>query len=134
MSKLNVQTIPNEQVIGFDCDDTLILHREALPGEETVEIVDPYDNTVSSYVVHKPHVKLLKDRMARGCAILLWSQNGPKWAKAVADALKINPTLILGKPFMVVDDLPVEAWMGKRVYMSPDTPYGNRKTENLEEK
>lgn len=121
--------ISNEQVIGFDCDDTLILHRQPNLGEETVEIVDPYDGTTGVYVVHKPHVKLFKDRMERGCAILLWSQNGPRWAKAVADALKLTPTMILAKPFMIVDDLPVKKWIGKRLYLQPNIPYGNKKTE-----
>lgn len=117
--------IENEQVIGFDCDDTLILHRAALEGEETVEVLDPYDGVTRTFVVHKPHVKLMKDRMARGCAVLMWSQNGPQWAKAVADSLKLKPTLILAKPFMIVDDLPVQDWMGARVYMKPDIRYGN---------
>ncbi len=119
--------IKEEFVIGFDCDDTLILHKSAEDGEETVSITDPYDGSVCSYVIHKPHVKLFKDRMARGCAILVWSQSGPQWAKAVVDALGLVPTAILGKPSMLVDDLPVEAWMGKRTYLDPKIRYGNHK-------
>lgn len=117
--------IENEQLIGFDVDDTLILHRDPLEGEETVTFIDPYDSVERTYVIHKPHVKLMNDRMARGCAIIVWSQNGPKWAKAVVDALGLNPTLIAAKPFMIVDDLPVEAWMGPRIFLKPDIRYGN---------
>lgn len=122
--------ITNEQVIGFDCDDTLILHKTPEVGDEIVKIVDPYDGVELSYVVHKPHVKLFKDRMARGCAILVWSQNGPQWAKAVTDALGLKPTAILAKPFMVVDDLPINEWLNNRVYMDPHIPYGNRNADS----
>lgn len=118
--------IENEQIITFDVDDTLILHRAPLEGEETVEIIDPYDGRVLSFVIHKPHIKLMGDRIARGCAIVVWSQNGPQWANAVVTALGLKPTLIMAKPFMIVDDLPVEAWIGKRVYLEPNLAYGNR--------
>ena len=117
--------IENEQVIGFDCDDTLILHRNPIEGEQTVDVIDPYDGITRTYVIHKPHVKLMKDRMARGCAILMWSQNGPKWAKAVAEALDLKPTLILAKPCMIVDDLPIQDWIGPRIYLKPNIRYGN---------
>lgn len=117
--------LENEQVIGFDCDDTLILHQPADKSDVIVDITDPYDQTVSRYVVHMPHYKLLKDRIARGCAIIVWSQSGPMWAKAVCEALKIEPTIVMGKPFMIVDDLPAEAWLNNRVYLKPDTTYGS---------
>ncbi len=116
--------IENEQLIGCDVDDTLVLWRAPLEGEETIDIIDPYDGHNVRLVIHKPHVKLVQDRMARGCAIIVWSQAGPKWAKAVTEALGIVPTLTCGKPFAIIDDLPATAWLGERIYIKPESKYG----------
>lgn len=118
--------IEEEQVLGCDVDDTLVLWRKPEFGEETVTITDPYDNRDVILVIHKPHVKLLKDRKARGCAILVWSQAGPQWARAVVNALglqNLNP-LVMAKPFAIVDDLPATAWLNERIYIKPDSNYG----------
>jgi hypothetical protein len=117
--------ISEEQVIGVDVDDTLVLHRAAKEGETTVDVLDPYDGTTVRLVVHKPHIKLIEDRTARGCAIIVWSQSGPQWAKAVVDALGIKPALICAKPFFVVDDLPINEWLNNRVYLNPEMSYGS---------
>lgn len=117
----------SEQNIGFDVDDTLILWRKPLEGEETIDIICPYDGRSSTFVIHKPHIKLLKDRKARGCSIKVWSQSGPKWAKAVVDALGLQDHVshVEGKPFMIVDDLPASVWMPNNTYLKPDIGYGN---------
>lgn len=117
----------NERVLPVDCDDTLILWRDPKDGEETVDIVCPYDGKVVTLVKHKPNIKLLKDRHARGCSIKVWSQSGPQWAKAVVDALHLEDYVYLveGKPFMIVDDLPASAWMPINTYLNPDIKYGS---------
>lgn len=118
----------NEQVIGCDVDDTLILHRDAQDGEESIQIACPYDGIVRSYVIHKPHIKLLRDRKARGCEIIVWSQSGPQWAKTVVEALGLQDIepFVFCKPFMIVDDLPASAWLSNRAYIEPSAGYGNR--------
>ncbi len=130
MEQTNGIYIPNEQVLGVDCDDTLVLWRDPEEGEETVDIVDPYDNRTVRLVVHKPHLKLIKDRAARGCAILVWSQGGPRWAKAVADALNVKYAVCMAKPFAVVDDLPASVWLAERIYLKANSNYGRFEVKN----
>lgn len=117
----------NEQVVGCDVDDTLVLWRKPQDGEETIDITDPYDGQTKTLVIHKPHIKLLRDRKARGCAIIVWSQSGPQWARAVVNALGLDEVkpFIFAKPFMIIDDLPAEAWLSNRVYLKPTIGYGN---------
>lgn len=117
---------PSEQVIGCDVDDTLVLWRPRVGTERVVDIVDPYDGHTVTLVVHEPHVKLISDRKQRGCSIMVWSQSGPQWAKAVVDALGLQDVVdeVKAKPFMIVDDLPAEAWLNNRAYLKPDSNYG----------
>lgn len=119
--------IEKEQVVGIDCDDTLVLWRQPMEGEETIDIVDPYDGNNVRLVIHKPHVKLLKDRYARGCHITVWSQGGPRWAKAVVDALGVQESVstVQAKPFMIVDDLAASEWLKNRVFLDPSLKYGS---------
>lgn len=116
--------IENEQIIGFDVDDTLILYKPIEDNDETVIVIDPYDGVERKFVVHRPHIKLMTDRQARGCQIIVWSQGGPQWAKAVVDALGIDGVIIMAKPFMIVDDLPATAWLSNRTYIDPKSKYG----------
>lgn len=125
---------PNEQNIGVDVDDTIVLWRKAEFGEQTVTVTCPYDGIPVVLVVHKPHVKLIKDRKARGCSIMVWSQSGPQWAKAVVDALGLQDVVdeVKGKPFMILDDLPPEVWLTNRVYLNPKSNYGSGNLELLD--
>jgi hypothetical protein len=121
-----MQVIENEQVICVDVDDTLVLHKKSIKGDRTICITDPYDGSQRYLVVHTGHVKILKDRKSRGATIVVWSQNGWAWAKAVVVALNLqdNVDLIASKPIAIVDDKPASDWLAERIYLQPDSLYG----------
>ena len=105
-----------EHVVCYDCDDTLVMwHKDV----NDVYVKDPYDNAEVLLKRHEKHIKLLKDHKARGYYVCVWSAGGYMWAKAVVKALELENYVdhIMAKPLTIVDDLPVEAWMGKRVYL-----------------
>ena len=118
--------IRSEQIICFDVDQTLILHRTAKKKDKIVAVTDPYDFAQRYLVVHEPHIKILKDRKKRGATIIVWSQNGWAWAEAVVRALRLEHEvdLVLSKPIAYVDDLPVETWLAERIYLDADSKYG----------
>ena len=121
-----MQIVKSEQLVCFDVDDSLILHRKAKKKDKVVCFTDPYDGSQHYVVVHEPHIKVLKDRKARGATVVVWSQSGWAWAESVVRALGISQyvDLIASKPILVVDDKPVEQWMGERLYLDPDSKYG----------
>jgi len=121
-----MKTVASEQVICIDIDETLVLHKKAKKKDKVVAITDPYDNAQRYLVVHQPHVKVLKDRKARGAYIIVWSQGGFAWASAVVRALGLEAQvdLVLSKPSLYIDALPVQDWMSERLYISPDSGYG----------
>jgi hypothetical protein len=71
-------------------------------------------------------VAVLKERLARGAAVLVWSASGYQKAVAVLKALKIDaPNLyVLSKPIAYADDIDCNEWMGKRIFLHPDCGYG----------
>jgi hypothetical protein len=124
-----MQVINKENAIFFDVDDTLVLwdaqYTEPDP-TRLVEIVDPYDNKTVFLAPHHPHIKLLKNHHTRGTYIVVWSQGGFAWAEAVVKALGLEDhvDLIMSKPRAYVDDLPADAWMKERIYISPNSKWG----------
>lgn len=125
-----MQVINKENVIFFDVDDTLVLwdHGLKLPEEmnQLVEIVDPHDNKTVFLKPHKPHIKLMKNHKSRGTVIVVWSQGGYQWAKAVIETLGLTEYVdfVMSKPRAYVDDLPSEAWMKERIFIKPESKWG----------
>ena len=136
-----MQVIRNERIICFDIDETLVLwgealvntgEREALTTNEPrgarryIDVVDPYDGKTVTLRVHVPHVKLLANHLMRGTQVIVWSQGGYQWAEAVLNALGFgeDKILVMSKPFEYVDDLPVTEWLNNRLYISPDSSWG----------
>ncbi len=116
-------TIHNENILPFDCDDTLVMwegKESYKPGPDKIEITDPYDGTILYLKPHKFHIKLLKSHKARGYEVVVWSQSGYKWAEAVVKALdlKSHVDLVMTKPRGYVDDLPCHKWMGEHLYFN----------------
>lgn len=123
---IQTKTIESEQIIFVDCDDTLVLWSEYETDDHLV-ISNPYDDTEAHTLgIHRGHIKILKDRHARGAFIVVWSAGGYRWAEAVVKALKLenHVDMIMSKPYAHIDDKPSTEWMGERIYLSPDSRYG----------
>jgi phosphoglycolate phosphatase-like HAD superfamily hydrolase len=121
-----VKIIQSEQLICVDVDDTLIIHRKAKKSDTIVCFTDPYDKAQRYVTVHKPHVKILKDRKRRGATIVVWSQSGYKWAEAVVKALQLQDYVdyVASKPVAIIDDKPASDWLAERIYLDPNSKYG----------
>jgi len=118
--------VTNECLIFVDVDDTLVMWGKAKKGEKVVAITSPYDNGQIFVKPHKGHIKILKDRHARGAHIIVWSAGGYKWAQAVVKALGLEShvNLIMSKPFMYIDDKKAEDFMGEHLYLDYQDKYG----------
>lgn len=112
-------TFENDNVVFFDCDETLVLWNIPIdtPNDDIIQILT--DGFYSTVIVHKEHVKLLKQFKARGHKVIVWSQGGFNWARAVVKSLGLEEfvDLVICKPKWYVDDLPCEAFMGKPYYI-----------------
>jgi hypothetical protein len=128
----NYKLIANESNIFFDCDDTLVLwdKPDNIPVDsvDRLDIMCPYEGRPLCVYRHNPHIKLLINHAARGSHITVWSASGYQWAEAVVKALGLEPYVhvIMSKPRAHVDDLPASEWMGERIYLQPDSPWGNK--------
>jgi phosphoserine phosphatase len=116
----------NDSVIFFDVDDTLVVWTKIRKGDKAVLVTCPY--TAEQYILkkHLAHIKILKDRKARGSYVVVWSAGGYKWAEAVIRALQLETYVdqIMSKPIAYVDDKPSKAFMGEHIYLGIDTDYG----------
>jgi predicted phosphatase len=116
--------IDNEAVSMFDVDETLVLTDLGDPFEfRTIKIINPYDSSTQVRRVHKAHVQLLKQMHGRGRMVGVWSGGGVQWVRAVVQALGLEKyvDVIMTKPIVFVDDMPVETWMNNRVYIKANT-------------
>lgn len=120
------QIIKNEQNIYFDVDDTLVIWGKVPKGKKAIAITDPYDGTQHYLMPHAGHIKVLKDRKARGATIHVWSSAGWRWAEVVVKALGIEKHVdfVLSKPIMYVDDLQAHEVLGERLYLGKESAYG----------
>jgi hypothetical protein len=121
-----MKTIKNEMNVYFDCDDTLVMWGETKQREKCIIITDPYDGAQHYLLPHAGHIKVLKDRKARGATIHVWSASGYMWAEAVVRALKLEKYVdfVLSKPVMYVDDLQAHEILGERLYLGKNSSYG----------
>lgn len=108
-----------DQLVPYDCDDTLVLWGLE-DKSKNIAIEDPYLKGLINFVTpHEKHIELLKKHKARGMTIIVWSAAGVEWAHAVVKALGLEEYVdaVFSKPCRYVDDLPVQEWMGNRVYI-----------------
>ena len=115
-----MKTIKQESTVFIDVDDTIVMWSvKAKKGEKVVSITNPNSGQQYYLPVHKGHLRVLKDRKARGSFIVVWSASGFAWAEAVVRALKIEDyvDLIMTKPHMYIDDKKASKWMGEHLYL-----------------
>ena len=111
--------VDNESTIFIDIDDTLVMWGKK---ENQIEVIEPLYGEPTYVTPHKGHIKILKDRKARGSRIVLWSAGGYRWAAAVIKALNLEQYVdfVMTKPHAYLDDKQPDEFMGERIYL----PYG----------
>lgn len=119
-----MNTIFNERIYCFDVDDTLVQWSSRGTFGE-VYMTDPVLEESMSIVPNLNNIRLLKEKRARGCFIIVWSQGGARYAEAVIAALKLSDhvDLILTKPSGIIDDKDPNEWLPKRIWLDPNTRY-----------
>lgn len=115
----------SEQVLFVDIDETLVLRQKLKKHYKSICITCPYTHKLEWFRVHEPHLKIIRDRQARGATIVFWSAAGHRWAARVAKALKLDnaSSLAISKPVGYVDDKKCTKFMGEHIYLSPDDAY-----------
>ncbi len=107
--------IKNERVAYFDCDYTLI-------DWDPIEGVDPLVLTSPKGMHHvwpmAKNIALIHEIRAVGWEIVVWSQGGADHAERVIKLLNLEPyvDLVMAKPSIYVDDMPLEQQVIKRVF------------------
>lgn len=120
--------LKNDNVVFFDVDDTLVMWSwPEQKDNETIVISAAEEPALHNIRVwpHKEHANRLKQFKARGQSVVVWSQGGWAWAKAVVEALglQLYVDAIMTKPKWIFDDLPASAWLNEshRSYVDPVT-------------
>lgn len=114
-----MQVYKKDQMVPFDCDDTLVMWNLE-DKSKNIPIECPYTKGVVYHLTpHEEHISLLKKYKARGFTVVVWSAGGVDWAENVVKALKLEEFVdaVFTKPCRYVDDLHCEKWMGCRVYI-----------------
>lgn len=122
-----MKVISQESTVFVDCDDTLVMWGvKARKGEKLVAVTNPHDGSQSYLAAHLGHIKVLKDRKARGSYVVVWSAGGYAWANSVVKALGLEPyvDLVMTKPHMYIDDKKAEEFMGEHLYIPYESGYG----------
>ncbi len=123
-----MKIITQESTIFFDVDQTLVMWGvKAKKGQRLVAITNPHWGEQHYLAPHVGHIKVLKDRFARGSFIVVWSAGGFAWANAVVKALELEKYvhLVMSKPHMYVDDKPAKHFMGEHLYIPFGDGYGS---------
>lgn len=126
-------SIPSDQVVYFDVDDTLVkwdcsaedIEKEGISiiCPESYCIIDGELTRTYSWtqniVPHKKHVEQLKLHKSRGHTVVVWSMGGWDWAKTVVHALNLEKyvDLVISKPTWTYDDLQPNEFISKPIWM-----------------
>lgn len=121
--------ILNDKVVCFDVDDTLVMWNpdgiSYYDDPDAIEVpcpsssYGPYSRQQSFWLKpHKKHIQKLKGYARSGWFVIIWSAGGGPWARNVANTLGLTEyaDLIIGKPSVCFDDLPVGEAIGQRKY------------------
>ena len=107
----------NDNIIGVDVDDTLVMWDIPAGREEECITFDNFGYT-QRLLPHRKHIELIKQFKVRGHYIIVWSQGGYGWAREVVKVLGLEDWVdeIKTKPKWIIDDLPANSWT-KRTYL-----------------
>jgi hypothetical protein len=126
-----------QTVTFFDCDDTLVSWNASAEDLEKngVLFTCPVSKALhedghlvevgtwtANLVPHKKHIDQLIKHKIRGSTIVVWSAAGSEWAETVAKTLGLEKyvDLCIGKPTWVYDDLPLDEFMPKPVWLKDE--------------
>lgn len=106
--------MPDKRAVYFDVDQTLI-NWDSTGKQELILQDGDFKYHVSAI---QEHVLLMKEFKAVGWQVVVWSQGGADHAERVVKLLGMEKyvDLIVSKPQVYVDDLPLEQQYLKRVY------------------
>lgn len=105
-----------------DVDETLLCHDiSEFPKDEHITIECNGRSFVG--VPHRKNINLLIKFYKLGYDVYVWSKTGKSWAKAVVEALELEPYVeaCLSKPDFYLDDKGALDWVGTRVYRDVKT-------------
>jgi hypothetical protein len=121
-----MKVIATEDLLPFDVDFTLIMHGKIKKHHKVICYTCPYSKQQLTVRVNEPMVAVLKERLARGSTVMVWSKSGYKKAEAVLRALNIDhANLYVTTKFRdYADDKPISEWSGERIWLDPDSGYG----------
>lgn len=126
-----MNVLPYNHVVMCDIDSTLIMHVNPLDTYpyDMVKVVDPLDPSETIRVLpNEPMIRILREELAAGYLVVVWSKGRYEWARNVLKALNIehDNIIVMSKPTHYMDDKPCEAWMGYQLYLPPDQVYKNK--------
>lgn len=112
----------NEQIYGFDVDNTLVSVRRTKYQAGDIKVINPYTKLPVYVRPHMGHVDLLKEMHGRGRYIRVHSAAGVQWAKVIVEALGLQNYVHDVETKMVgyVDDMPVESWLRNHIYLKEE--------------
>jgi hypothetical protein len=105
------------KVVYFDVDETLILWNVKLATELNLNTI--FIDGIE-FGVHHIHVKKLIQHNKNGDEVNIWSAGGTGWAKKVIKYLELESyvTHVLSKPDFYYDDIPMQKFSSKRMYLN----------------
>lgn len=118
-----MKTNENDLIACSDVDGTIIRVPNADDKPESIiAITNPYTGKVKLRVIHEPNIDLLRQYKAQGYYIRVWSHSGGKWAQAVIEKLGLVDIVddCESKPLKMIDDLPIEAGIGRTIFVKED--------------
>ena len=115
--------IKNENIRPFDIDGTLIV-----PYSKNLPVARIYDAVTKGTIkvsINESMVRMLREEHHRGGYIVVWSRGGHEWAANVIRALGLEQYvhLVMSKPVVYFDDIPVKKWLKDRVFLKPEDNY-----------
>ena len=121
-----MKIIATEDLLPFDIDETLIMNSKIRKGQKCISFTCPYTKELCIVRVNEPMLAVLRQRLARGTSILVWSKSGYRRAVVILRALQLDhKNLYVTSKFKdYADDKPIETWAGERIWLDPDCGYG----------
>lgn len=115
-----MKVIEKDKVVYFDCDETLVMWNYPLEVKDCGMEFDNYG--FKEWLV--PNFRMmdaLKKNYSQGAHIVVWSQNGYKWAKEVVTKLGLSKYVhyVQTKPDLIFDDIRPEEFI-RRAYILPN--------------